>query len=110
MVPAAVTVPSAGIACRRRPRDPGAPGAGRRGRVAVLLQLLGRTDGRGLRAEPVDVGAVHLLPALDRGPRRLRAIEVMRQLIEAGVPPGDVAGRLAELLERVEQGQRRPRT
>src|SRR5919199_3920950 len=68
-----------------------------------------RTDaGRGL-AEALHVGGMDLLPSVAGGPAGRGAVQLVLQGVEAGVPARRVSRRLAELVEGVEQDQRRAR-
>src|ERR1035441_6088833 len=62
-----------------------------------------RPDGRPLGPEGLDVSGVHLRPALARPPGRPLALQVAGEQVEALVPAGAVPGRLADLVDRVQQ-------
>src|SRR2546421_3540189 len=68
---------------------------------AASVEALRRADRGRLGTEARDVPAVDLAPL--RAGRA--APQVRAQLVEADVPTGRVAGRLALFLERVEEGQ-----
>src|SRR5215217_2731671 len=85
-----------------RSRHPAAAAAGFRRSVE---RARGRSDRRRRRPERLDVGRVQLAPAIARRPRRRRAVEVMLEIVEARVPAGAVASRLAELVDGVEERQ-----
>src|SRR5882757_3688910 len=79
---------------------PGGPGPWS---VFSGLVLGWHPDGRGFRAERAHVAGMDLGPEVLR--RLRRAIQVAGQELQADVPARGVPGRLAELVERVQQGE-----